>query len=129
MHSAGFTGTATASDMSEALAVAKRTPLDLILIDIYLSEDERDGFDLLQQLRRDGYGKLAVLVTGDRSMALLFQAARAGANDFLVKNPRLDLGMEVDRIFEFRQSPDDCPAEDGRAHFTATAEKCALAAR
>ena len=36
---------------------------------------------------------------------------------------------EVDRIFEFRQSPDDCPAEDGRAHFTATAEKCALAAR
>lgn len=68
--------------------------MDFLLIDIHL-EDEKDGLELLRRVRQKGYRGLAVVISGDSSMHQCFRAVRAGANDFLLKRPRVNLAEEI----------------------------------
>lgn len=77
-------------------AFAKLNP-DLILLDIHL-EDGMDGLNLLHSLRNKGYDGPAVVLSGDSSMEQCFRAAKAGANDFILKRPHINIVEEVTRI-------------------------------
>lgn len=88
--------------------------IDLLLLDIHL-EQNCDGLELLKQLRQNGYGGLAVIISGDSSKEQCFRAVRAGANDFLLKRPCVDVAAEISRLIE-------------RGQYQAPGEKLAQAA-
>lgn len=69
----------------------------LLLVDIHLNK-QQDGIEFLQKLRQDGYQKLAVIISADSSKEQCFRAAKAGANDFWLKRPYVQLDVEVKRL-------------------------------
>ncbi len=107
LNNAGFHNVETATTAETALGLVDSLNPYLTLIDIHLKNETRDGLDFLCQLRANGYKGIAVIITVDRSRPQFFRAARAGANDFLVKSPRLDLRAEVKRILARHHSSSD----------------------
>lgn len=58
-----------------------------VLLDIHLSVDQNaDGFRCLNLLRRAGYNGPVFILSGDIAFDQALNAARAGANGYLVKN-------------------------------------------
>ena len=100
LNAGGFSNVATATNFNDALEIVTTNPPHMILVDIHLNDDHGDGIALVNILRKKGYvGKVAVL-SGDKSSNQFFKAARAGANDFLVKGPKADLPAEITRMLD-----------------------------
>jgi DNA-binding NarL/FixJ family response regulator len=93
----GFTDVLLAETATRAEPHVGSGAPDLLLVDIHLGGRE-DGLDFLRAARERGFDGLAAVISGDSSPAEFFRAAMGGANDFLVKGIRLDLGAEVKRI-------------------------------
>ena len=77
------------ADVEEALAAMERHVPDVILTDIVLPGD-RDGLDLLEQVRREHPDTPVIVMTAYGSVEKAVRAMRDGAHDFLEKP--LDLG-------------------------------------
>ena len=77
-----------ASSVEEALASIDRSPPDLLLLDIRLSDDARDrgGLDLLRKLRANGSNIPAIMVTSLVELEEIREAMRNGAQDYVLKD-------------------------------------------
>ena len=105
LNASGLSNVECIQDATVAVdSIKQRTP-KLVLVDIHLG-GAHDGLVLLQTSRSLGYRGLAVVVSGDSSQEQCFRAAKAGANDFLLKRPRVNIGGEVARIMENVKKPD-----------------------
>ena len=105
LNLSGFTNVECILDPTTAVdSIAKLSP-DLVLVDIHLG-GQHDGLVLLQTARNQGYRGVAVVVSGDSSQEQCFRAAKAGANDFLLKRPKVNIGSEVARIMANVKTPD-----------------------
>ncbi|MFC9293627.1 response regulator [Streptomyces sp. NPDC057011] len=137
----GFRVVAQAHSAAEALAFLTAHPVDLILLDHYLPDE--NGLDLVRRLRQLGHHTDVIMVTAARDLATVQAAMRLGALQYLVKpftfaglrsklgaygtlRRTLDTGgeaeqAEVDRIFgalAAAGSPNDLP----KGHSPTTAE-------
>ncbi|MBT2450325.1 response regulator [Streptomyces sp. ISL-43] len=137
----GFRVSAQAHSAAEALALLDSRPVDLILLDHYLPDE--NGLDLVRRLRERGHHTDVIMVTAARDLATVQAAMRLGALQYLVKpftfaglrtrleaygslRRTLDTGgeaeqAEVDRIFGALASagaPNDLP----KGHSPTTAE-------
>lgn len=76
----------TAEDGKEGLALALEKKPDIILLDVMMPE--MDGFDVLDALRKDPWGKDAavILLTNSSSIDTVAKAVATGMSEFLVKN-------------------------------------------
>jgi DNA-binding NarL/FixJ family response regulator len=107
LKEAGFEYVETASTIPQTFSQIEILGPQLILIDIHLNDPDGDGIKLTMEIRRQGYrGKIAVL-SGDRSSDQFFRAARAGANDFLIKGTKVDLPFEIHRILSEQRGHTD----------------------
>lgn len=79
----GFRVTAQAHSAAEALAVLAARPVDLVLLDHYLPDE--NGLDLVRRLRQLGHGTDVIMVTAARDLATVQAAMRLGALQYLVK--------------------------------------------
>ena len=68
---------------SEAAELLKRRPFDIVLIDLYMSEVP--GMELLAATLERDADTIAVMMTGNPSVASSIEALRAGAWDYLTK--------------------------------------------
>jgi DNA-binding NtrC family response regulator len=91
----------TASRYGDALESLRRKTYDLVLTDVRLGDG--DGFDLLEQCRRNWPAMQVILLTGYGSPDGAIEAIRAGAFDYLTK-PLIDdeLLMAVERALSQR---------------------------
>lgn len=91
----------TASRYGDALECLRRKTYDLVLSDVRLGDG--DGFDLLEQCRRNWPGMQVILLTGYGTPDGAIEAIRAGAFDYLTK-PLIDdeLLMAVERSLSQR---------------------------
>jgi DNA-binding NtrC family response regulator len=91
----------TASRYGDALESLRRKTYDLVLSDVRLGDG--DGFDLLEQCRRNWPGSQVILLTGYGTPDGAIEAIRAGAFDYLTK-PLIDeeLLMAVERALSQR---------------------------
>lgn len=139
----GFRVSAQAHSAAEALSVLDTRPVDLILLDHYLPDE--NGLDLVRRLRERGHHTDVIMVTAARDLATVQAAMRLGALQYLVKpftfvglrtrleaygalRRTLDTGgeaeqAEVDRIFGAlsaarAHAPNDLP----KGHSPTTAE-------
>ncbi|MBT2545040.1 response regulator [Streptomyces sp. ISL-44] len=137
----GFRVAAQAHSAAEALDFLTAHPVDLILLDHYLPDE--NGLDLVRRLRERGLRTDVIMVTAARDLATVQAAMRLGALQYLVKpftfaglrtkleaygtlRRTLETGgeaeqAEVDRIFgalATAGSPNDLP----KGHSPTTAE-------
>ncbi|MFB6822733.1 response regulator [Streptomyces virginiae] len=137
----GFHVTAQAHSAAEALEFLGSHPVDLVLLDHYLPDE--NGLDLVRRLRQLGHRTDVIMVTAARDLATVQAAMRLGALQYLVKpftfaglrsrleaygalRRTLDTGgeaeqAEVDRIFgalAAAGSPNELP----KGHSAGTAE-------
>ena len=96
----GFTDVNLAVDPGTAFTLVECCNPEVLLIDIDLASVDLDGLELLGKVRSNGYRGIAVVVSGDRSPEQFFSAARAGADDFLVKGPHVSLPGEIIRMID-----------------------------
>ena len=91
-----------AVDAGAALLALRAAPADLALID--LSKGDRDGLDLVHELRRRCRDLAIVLVTGS-GLDVTAGGMRLGVRDYLLKPyTRLELVAAVRRAVEWRES-------------------------
>lgn len=98
LTAAGYSNVLTAVDISTATQLIAAYPPSLVLIDLDLGENEKSGVELVKQLSAHSKGTIPVVLSGDRTQEQFFRAARAGAVDFLVKGPHVNVPKEVSRI-------------------------------
>lgn len=74
---------ARCSDVTTALAVLEREPVDVVLLDIYLGS--RSGLEVLEWLRAGGLDCDVILITAASEMETVREARRLGVSDYLIK--------------------------------------------
>lgn len=77
-----------AADGDEALDVVERTKPDIMLLDLRMPK--RDGLGVLRALRERGTLPPTLILTTFDDDSLLFEAVRAGANGWLLKDVSLE---------------------------------------
>lgn len=89
----------SATRPDEALAVAQRRDIDLVVLD-YLLRGHVSGLEFYRKLEEDGLGMPAILITGFQDEERLVEAIRAGVRDFVPKTPYFldDLPKAVERV-------------------------------
>jgi two-component system copper resistance phosphate regulon response regulator CusR len=87
LRTAGYT-TQVADDGDKAIEFALRGDFDLVLLDMALPR--RDGFEVLQELRRGGSQIPVIVVTGRPEMRQLVAGLGVGSADFMVKPFRFE---------------------------------------
>ncbi|MGW7100833.1 DUF7342 family protein [Streptomyces sp. NPDC054838] len=137
----GFRVAAQVHSAAAALEFLESHPVDLILLDHYLPDE--NGLDLVRRLRQHGHRTDVIMVTAARDLATVQAAMRLGALQYLVKpftfaglrtrleayralRHALEAGgeaeqAEVDRLFgalAAAESPNDLP----KGHSPTTAE-------
>ncbi|MGW0776355.1 DUF7342 family protein [Streptomyces sp. NPDC002835] len=80
---AGFRVVARAHSAAEALARIAEVPVDLILLDHYLPDE--NGLSVVRELRALGHQTDVIMVTAARDVATVQAAMRHGALQYLVK--------------------------------------------
>lgn len=106
LKSAGFADVRCLSNPDTAPNEIVSIDPDLVLVDIHLGSDY-DGLKILRALRAANFRGLAVVVSGDSSKEQCFRAAKAGANDFILKRPNVKIGDEVCRVLDQAQKSNE----------------------
>ena len=79
---------AEASDGDEAIAVIEREKPDVVLLDLRMPR--LDGLGVLQRLRERGTSRPTLILTTFDDDTMLFEAVRAGAKGWLLKDVSLE---------------------------------------
>ncbi len=98
LNKAGFVEVGTFTTYEALSERLSETQPSLLLVDIHLGFRKANGIAITSKIRKSGYDGILVVITGDSSSKLLFQAAMAGADDFLIKGPSLDFPGEIIRF-------------------------------
>jgi len=92
----------TSAGYCDALELLRKKSYELLLVDVRLQDG--DGYDLLEQVRRNYPHTHVMLITGYGDADAAVEALRAGAADYLTK-PLIgdELLMAIERVFNQRQ--------------------------
>ncbi|WP_106477571.1 response regulator [Phytohalomonas tamaricis] len=74
---------ARCSDVTTALVVLEREPVDVVLLDIFLAN--RSGLEIIEWLRAQKMDSDVILITAASEMETVRAARHLGVNDYLVK--------------------------------------------
>jgi two-component system NtrC family sensor kinase len=85
-----------ATTLTEALALATRSPPDVVLLDLSLPDSH--GIQTLRRFREGCPAPAVMVLTGHSELRLAIQALRAGARDYLPKSELADLEPTLRRV-------------------------------
>ncbi|MCL6499440.1 MAG: sigma-54 dependent transcriptional regulator [Firmicutes bacterium] len=92
----------TAADGATALRRASSGEFDLVLLDVRIPE--KDGMEVLREIRREDPGAVVMIVTGYATLEMAVEAMRQGAFDYISKPFKKDeLLLKVRRALEHEQ--------------------------
>lgn len=95
---AGFSNILCAVDIKTANVLLTMQKIDLMLVDIHFEDELSDGINFLVKAKQNGFTGRAIVISSDRSVDQFFRAAKAGAEDFLIKDTKVDFVCEVIRL-------------------------------
>ncbi|WP_335935581.1 response regulator [Streptomyces sp. PTD5-9] len=79
----GFTVVAAAHSRAEAVRALERTPVDLLLLDLYLPDGH--GLQLLRSLRAAGHSADVIAVTSARDLSVVREGVSLGVVQYVLK--------------------------------------------
>ncbi|GAA3375865.1 response regulator [Streptomyces sannanensis] len=79
----GFTVTGVAHSRAEAVRILDRTPVDLLLLDLYLPDGH--GLQLVRSLRAAGHSADVIAVTSARDLAIVREGVSLGVVQYVLK--------------------------------------------
>lgn len=79
----GFTVVAVAHSRAEAVRALERTPVDLLLLDLYLPDGH--GLQLLRSLRAAGHSADVIAVTSARDLSVVREGVSLGVVQYVLK--------------------------------------------
>ncbi|MBN1648925.1 MAG: sigma-54-dependent Fis family transcriptional regulator [Spirochaetales bacterium] len=85
----------TAADGIEGLAILKKEPVDLVILDIWLPN--MGGIDVLKEIKSDFPEIEVVMISGHANIDLAVKAVKLGAFDFIEKPLSLDKLLNIVR--------------------------------
>ncbi|HCK31911.1 MAG TPA: sigma-54-dependent Fis family transcriptional regulator, partial [Rhodospirillaceae bacterium] len=59
--------------------------VDLLILDIWLENSDKDGIELLRSLRKTGFDKPVLMISGHGNVDTAVQTIKLGAYDFIEK--------------------------------------------
>jgi two-component system nitrogen regulation response regulator NtrX len=78
-------GTRLAKDGTEALAAIKFRQPNLVILDVWLGDGERDGIRILEMIKRDHPHVPVIMMSGHGTIETAVSAIKRGAYDFIEK--------------------------------------------
>ncbi|MEU7511149.1 response regulator [Streptomyces sp. NPDC042898] len=107
----GFTVVGIAHSRAAAVRVLDRTPVDLILLDLYLPDGH--GLQLLRALRAAGHSADVIAVTSARDLAVVREGVSLGVVQYVLKPFAFaTLRDRLARYAEFRASAGEASGQD-----------------
>ncbi|MFG3348198.1 response regulator [Streptomyces sp. NPDC048018] len=108
---AGFTVVGVAHSRAAAVRVLDRTPVDLILLDLYLPDGH--GLQLLRALRAAGHAADVIAVTSARDLAIVREGVSLGVVQYVLKPFTFaTLRDRLARYAEFRAAAGEASGQD-----------------
>ncbi|MDR0753245.1 MAG: sigma-54 dependent transcriptional regulator [Holosporaceae bacterium] len=77
--------TNTAKNEHEAIAMIKKSPPDLILLDLWIGDDESAGLQILKKIKKINMETPVIMISGHGTIDMAVQAIQKGAFDFIEK--------------------------------------------
>ncbi|MFE3641969.1 response regulator [Streptomyces sp. NPDC059169] len=107
----GFTAAAVAHSRGEAYRLLDRTPVELILLDLYLPDGH--GLQLLRSLRAAGHSADVIAVTSARDLAVVREGVSLGVVQYVLKPFTFStLRDRLVRYAEFRAAAGEASGQD-----------------
>ncbi|WP_225799207.1 response regulator [Streptomyces sp. NK15101] len=107
----GFTVVGVAHSRAEAVRILDRTPVDLILLDLYLPDGH--GLQLLRALRAAGHSADVIAVTSARDLAVVREGVSLGVVQYVLKPFAFaTLRDRLARYAEFRAAAGEASGQD-----------------
>ncbi|MEU8523535.1 response regulator [Streptomyces sp. NBC_01216] len=107
----GFTVSGVAHSRTAAARFLERTPVDLILLDLYLPDGH--GLRLLRSLRAGGHGADVIAVTSARDLAIVREGVSLGVVQYVLKPFTFaTLRDRLTRYAEFRATAGEAAGQD-----------------
>ncbi|MEV1054160.1 response regulator [Streptomyces sp. NPDC049887] len=107
----GFTVAGVAHSRAEAYRVLERTPVELILLDLYLPDGH--GLRLLRSLRAAGHCADVIAVTSARDLSVVREGVSLGVVQYVLKPFTFaTLRDRLDRYAEFRATAGEASGQD-----------------
>jgi ActR/RegA family two-component response regulator len=100
LEKGGFNHVLMTIDADTASTMVEMLSPRVVLIDIHLGEDKESGLEFVKFVHNSHHNSLPVVLSSDTSQEQFFNAARAGAVDFLVKGTHLKIDKEVKRLLQ-----------------------------
>ncbi|MFJ5834061.1 response regulator [Streptomyces sp. NPDC093089] len=107
----GFTVVGVAHSRAAAVRILDRTPVDLILLDLYLPDGH--GLQLLRSLRAAGHAADVIAVTSARDLAIVREGVSLGVVQYVLKPFAFaTLRDRLARYAEFRAAAGEASGQD-----------------
>ncbi|NED15654.1 response regulator [Streptomyces sp. SID9124] len=107
----GFAVAAVAHSRAEAVRALERTPVDLLLLDLYLPDGH--GLQLLRSLRAAGHSADVIAVTSARDLAVVREGVSLGVVQYVLKPFTFaTLRDRLVRYAEFRAAAGEASGQD-----------------
>jgi response regulator of citrate/malate metabolism len=107
----GFTVAGVAHARSEAVRLLERTPVDLLLLDLYLPDGH--GLALVRSLRAAGHSADVIAVTSARDLAVVREGVSLGVVQYVLKPFTFaTLRDRLRRYAEFRAAAGEASGQD-----------------
>lgn len=89
----------TAASGADALEVIKKTPIDVVLSDLYMPE--MDGIELLKRVRAEDPKMVFLMITAHPTVETAVEAIKKGAYDYLTKPFHIEeVRLKINRALE-----------------------------
>ncbi|MFG3381953.1 response regulator [Streptomyces sp. NPDC047999] len=107
----GFRVAGVARSRAEAVRVLERTPVDLLLLDLYLPDGH--GLHLVRSLRAAGHGADVIAVTSARDLAVVREGVSLGVVQYVLKPFTFaTLRDRLGRYAEFRAAAGEASGQE-----------------
>ncbi|WP_032094147.1 MULTISPECIES: response regulator [unclassified Alteromonas] len=107
LQSMGATNIVTKSSAEQAISEAKRTKFDIVVCDLHLGADYKNGYELVEELRVKRLIKTTsvfILISADSTRSMVLGSIDRRPDDFLVKPfSQVQLKSRISRAWQKRQ--------------------------
>ena len=107
MHSMGVSDVVTKSSAEQAVSLCKKHKFDIIICDLHLGADNKNGYELIEELRTGSLispTTVFILISADSARPIVLGSIERRPDDFLIKPfSQVQLKSRIVRAFQKRE--------------------------